>query len=61
MLLNEDLECTIYKAVDGGSFPLADKKCIAEDPDIEEVKAGHKVRCWHYKKLKELKQKLEDV
>jgi peptide/nickel transport system ATP-binding protein/oligopeptide transport system ATP-binding protein len=41
--------------------PLADKKCIAEDPDIEEVKAGHKVRCWHYKKLKQLKRKLEDV
>lgn len=33
--------------------PLADKKCIAEEPKIEEVKAGHKVRCWHYKQLKQ--------
>ena len=26
-----ELECTIYKAVDGGSFPLADKKCSKEE------------------------------
>ncbi len=39
--------------------PLADEKCIAEEPEIKEVKKGHKVRCWHSKKLEELKTSLE--
>ena len=36
--------------------PLADKKCFAEEPDMQEVKEGHMVRCWHYKKIGQLKQ-----
>lgn len=36
--------------------PLVDKKCFATEPDIEEVKTGHMVRCWHYKKIGQIKQ-----
>lgn len=41
--------------------PLADDKCIAEEPEIEEVEEGHKVRCWHYQELEELKQKSQSA
>lgn len=41
--------------------PLADEKCLAEEPPIEEVEEGHKVRCWHHKKLDELKQEKESA
>lgn len=43
----------------GPRCPLADKKCFAEEPDIQEVKEGHMVRCWHYKKIGQLKQEKE--
>jgi peptide/nickel transport system ATP-binding protein/oligopeptide transport system ATP-binding protein len=39
--------------------PLADEKCIAEEPEIEEVEKGHKVRCWYSDKLEELKASSE--
>lgn len=35
--------------------PLADDKCMNKEPNVQEIEAGHKVRCWHYKKIKELK------
>jgi len=34
---------------------LADEKCFSQEPDIIEVEKGHKVRCWHYQRLEELK------
>ena len=39
--------------------PLADEKCMAEEPEIKEVEEGHHVRCWHIKELEELKNKEE--
>jgi len=35
---------------------LADKKCLSKEPEIEEVETGHFTRCWHYRKLEELKK-----
>ena len=35
---------------------LADDKCRSEEPEIEEVEAGHHIACWHYKELEELKK-----
>ncbi|MFW6036033.1 MAG: ABC transporter ATP-binding protein [Halothermotrichaceae bacterium] len=35
--------------------PLADEKCAKEEPEIEKIEPGHKVRCWYYKKLEKLK------
>jgi len=40
--------------------PLADQKCVTEEPDIQEVKEGHMVRCWHYKKTGQLEQEKQD-
>lgn len=37
--------------------PLADEKCRSEEPVMEEIAEGHKVRCWHYERVAELKQK----
>ncbi len=34
--------------------PLADEKCLTQEPEIEEVEKGHKVRCWYSDKLEEL-------
>jgi len=34
---------------------LADEKCFSQEPDLIEVEKGHKVRCWHYQRLEELK------
>ncbi|MFW5986139.1 MAG: ABC transporter ATP-binding protein [Halanaerobiales bacterium] len=34
---------------------IADDKCRAEEPPIEEVEPGHKVRCWHHDKLEDYK------
>ncbi|ACL69251.1 ABC transporter ATP-binding protein [Halothermothrix orenii] len=39
--------------------PLADEKCRSEEPVMEEIAEGHKVRCWHYERVAELKQKIE--
>ncbi len=41
--------------------PLADDKCRSEEPGIEEVEEGHKVACWYYKKLEELKAKKDSA
>lgn len=38
---------------------LADDKCMAKEPEIEEVEAGHSIRCWHYKKLEGIKKVAE--
>ncbi|MCG8513609.1 MAG: ABC transporter ATP-binding protein [Halanaerobiales bacterium] len=40
---------------------LADEKCIASEPPIEEVEAGHHVRCWYSERLEELKTKAESA
>lgn len=40
---------------------LADEKCIASEPPIEEVEAGHHVRCWYSERLEELKGKAESA
>lgn len=40
---------------------LADEKCLIEEPEIKEVDKGHKVRCWHYQKLKEVRAKIDSV
>src|SRR5690554_4114106 len=34
---------------------LADEKCIQEEPGLKEIEKGHKVRCWHFEKLEEIK------
>jgi oligopeptide/dipeptide ABC transporter ATP-binding protein len=41
--------------------PLADEKCIREEPEILEVEEGHQVRCWHYQELEELKKRAESA
>jgi len=41
--------------------PLADDKCRAEEPEIEELEAGHHVACWHYKELEELKEEKDSA
>ena len=38
--------------------PLADEKC-EEEPDLEEIRSGHEVRCWHTEELEELKEEEE--
>lgn len=30
---------------------FSDEKCLTEPPVLEEVKSGHKVRCWYYDKI----------
>ena len=37
--------------------PLIDDHCIAQEPELREVTNGHKVRCWNYEKLEELKKR----
>ena len=36
--------------------PLADDKCYFQKPEMKEVKKGHKVSCWHYKEVENLKK-----
>ena len=36
---------------------LADEKCMAEEPPLEEIEDGHEVRCWHVDELEKLKEK----
>ena len=37
--------------------PLVDNKCVEKEPELEEIEAGHFVRCWHYNKIKEIYKK----
>ena len=39
---------------------LADEKCFAQEPELEEIEDGHKVRCWHVDKLNALKEEQEE-
>jgi len=41
--------------------PLAEGKCYDEEPPLEEAAAGHKVRCWRYKDLEEIKKRGERI
>ncbi|ADQ15166.1 ABC transporter ATP-binding protein [Halanaerobium hydrogeniformans] len=41
--------------------PLAEGKCYEVEPALEEVVKGHKVRCWRYKELEEIKQRGEKI
>ncbi|MFW6268649.1 MAG: ABC transporter ATP-binding protein [Bacillota bacterium] len=34
---------------------LADEKCKAREPEIEEINSGHKIRCWHPDRLRKYK------
>jgi peptide/nickel transport system ATP-binding protein/oligopeptide transport system ATP-binding protein len=40
--------------------PLAEGKCFEEEPPLEEA-AGHKVRCWRYEDLEEIKKRGERI
>ena len=40
---------------------LADEKCKAEEPPLEEVEEGHQSRCWHVDKLEELKKEQSEL
>jgi peptide/nickel transport system ATP-binding protein/oligopeptide transport system ATP-binding protein len=41
--------------------PLAEGKCFDEEPPLEEAAAGHKVRCWRYEDLEEIKKRGERI
>jgi peptide/nickel transport system ATP-binding protein/oligopeptide transport system ATP-binding protein len=41
--------------------PLAEGKCFRDEPPLEEAAEGHKVRCWRYKDLEEIKQRGERI
>jgi peptide/nickel transport system ATP-binding protein/oligopeptide transport system ATP-binding protein len=41
--------------------PLAEGKCYDEEPPLEEAAAGHKVRCWRYEDLEEIKKRGERI
>ena len=36
--------------------PIASDICFIQEPEIEELEKGHKVRCWNYNKLEDLKK-----
>jgi len=36
--------------------PLAEGKCFTDEPKIVDAAEGHKVRCWRYKDLEEMKK-----
>jgi len=36
--------------------PIASDICFKKEPEIKEVARGHRVRCWNYNKLEELKK-----
>lgn len=50
-----------YDLPDGCSFhprcKFADGICREAEPEIEEVEQGHQVRCWHYQRLYEVRNK----
>ncbi|MBI5032222.1 MAG: ABC transporter ATP-binding protein [Chloroflexi bacterium] len=37
--------------------PLADQKCKAQEPELEQVKPGHQAACWHWRMARESLQK----
>ncbi|MFW6035869.1 MAG: ABC transporter ATP-binding protein [Halothermotrichaceae bacterium] len=39
--------------------PLASEKCYEQDPKLEEIESGHKVRCWYSDKIEQLDGKSE--
>jgi len=41
--------------------PLAEGKCYEEEPPLEDAVAGHKVRCWRYEYLEEVKKRGERI
>ena len=41
--------------------PLAEGKCYDVEPPLEEAAAGHKVRCWRYEDLEEIKERGERI
>jgi peptide/nickel transport system ATP-binding protein/oligopeptide transport system ATP-binding protein len=41
--------------------PLAEGKCFTDEPPLEEAAEGHKVRCWRYKDLEEIKLRGERI
>ncbi len=41
--------------------PLAEGKCFEVEPPLEEAAKGHKVRCWRYKDLEEIKERGERI
>jgi peptide/nickel transport system ATP-binding protein/oligopeptide transport system ATP-binding protein len=41
--------------------PLAEGKCYEQEPPLEEAAAGHKVRCWRYQDLEEIKKRGERI
>lgn len=40
---------------------IADSKCFARKPELVEIEKGHKVRCWHYDKVKALKEQFKSI
>mgnify|MGYP000873547282 FL=1 len=36
--------------------PIADDKCLQQEAELQEIRKGHKVRCWHYERLEQLKK-----
>jgi len=36
--------------------PIASDICFIQEPEIEELEKGHKIRCWNYNKLEDLKK-----
>lgn len=41
--------------------PLAEGKCFTDEPELIDAEAGHKVRCWRYKDLEEIKARGERI
>lgn len=41
--------------------PLADNRCIEEEPEIEEIEMGHFVRCWHYSKIQKIQKEIQSL
>lgn len=41
--------------------PLAEGKCYDEEPPLEDATEGHKVRCWRYEDLEEIKKRGERI
>ncbi|MGM0548170.1 MAG: ABC transporter ATP-binding protein [Bacillota bacterium] len=41
--------------------PLAEGKCYNEEPPLENAAEGHKVRCWRYEDLEEVKKRGERI
>ncbi|SFL35872.1 ABC transporter ATP-binding protein [Halanaerobium salsuginis] len=41
--------------------PLAEGKCFTDEPELIDAEAGHKVRCWRYKDLEDIKARGERI